>query len=279
MKNFFSKLETGLSCMHHSGGLIADFNTPFHCHDGYEILIFLGGDISFFVEQHCISLTPGDIVCCPPYTFHRAVPNSEQSYERVLLNISEACLQKQNSPHTNLAGCFYEDKNQFRILRLAPYDLETLLQYTNRLEACLAGQTFGCDVLQNALLVEILVLLNRQTDTPGRLLPSGTQSPLVTKILTYIEEHFREDFHMEQLAAELHHNADYLTRCFKKATGCSIQQFLIAKRINNAQRLLREGSNPCDVCYLSGFDNYSNFSRTFTKHTGTSPKQYQRSRS
>ena len=275
MNNFFSKLDNELSCKHFCGGLIANTNTPFHCHDGYEILIFLGGTTSFYVEQHCTSLIRGDIICCPPYTFHRALPQNEQDYERVLINFSETELIELNSPHTNLAECFYNQRVPFRILHLDTNELTTLLQYTKRLENCFTDSFFGNDVIKKALLTEILVMLNLQTPDQSPKNYINTYSPIVTKIFSYIEAHYREKFLIKHLADELHHNADYLSRCFKKATGCSIQQFIIAKRVNLAQKLLREGNAPLDACYLSGFENYSNFSRTFTKHTGISPKKYQ----
>ena len=275
MNSFFSKLDTELFCKHFCGGLTANANTPFHCHDGYEILIFLGGTTSFYVEHQCTSLSKGDIICCPPYTFHRALPKSEQDYERVLINFSEANLLTLNSAHTNLAQCFYNKSVPYRILHLNTDELTTLLQYTQRLENCFTDSFFGNDVLQKALLTEILVMLNRQTPEQSSKNHINTYSPIVTKIFSYIEAHYREEFRIKHLADELHHNADYLTRCFKKTTGCSIQQFVIAKRVNLAQKLLREGNTPLDACYLSGFENYSNFSRTFTKHTGISPKKYQ----
>lgn len=47
------------------------------------------------------------------------------------------------------------------------------------------------------------------------------------------------------------------------------------KRAPQAKKLLRMGKPPIDVCFLCGFNNYSNFSRTFSKHLKLSPKQYQ----
>ena len=54
-----------------------------------------------------------------------------------------------------------------------------------------------------------------------------------------------------------------------------IQQYIIEKRLTQAKKLLRMGKPPIDVCFLCGFNNYSNFSRTFSKHLKLSPKQYQ----
>ncbi len=274
--NFFSELNVPIICRHIIGGLTANSSTPLHCHDGYEILIFLGGNTSFFVEQHEKILTPGDIICCPPYTFHRARPYTPDGYERILVNISAAQLNQLNTLYTNLSSCFYENAHALNILHLPSKEWDKLMDYCSQLEHCLTNKPFGYDVLQPALLTQILVLLNQQTSSNKKTTYINNMSPLVSKIFMYIENHFTESITMEQLSIHLHHNADYLTRCFHKSTGCTIQQFIIAKRINFAQKLLREGHNPCDACYSSGFQDYSNFSRTFTKHIGISPKQYQR---
>jgi len=273
--NFFSELNTSIICKHLLGGLTVDTSVQLHCHNGYEILIFLGGDTSFFVEQHEQSLSPGDIVCCPPYTFHGAFPHSSHDYERILINISESQLNQLSSIQTNLSSFFYSNMHTLNIIHLPEESWTRLIDYCIQLDACLEQQPYGYDVLQPALLTQILVLLNQQSKIP-KIDYVNSMSPLVTSIFSFIENNYTQKMTMELLSENLHHNADYLTRCFRKATGCSIQQFIIAKRINHSQKLLREGYNPCEVCFLSGFQNYSNFSRAFTQHIGISPKQYQR---
>ena len=70
---FFSELNETLICEHKTNSWNTDDTTPYHCHDGYEILVFIGGHASFFVENDGKILEPGDIVCCPPGAFHRAM--------------------------------------------------------------------------------------------------------------------------------------------------------------------------------------------------------------
>lgn len=58
-------------------------------------------------------------------------------------------------------------------------------------------------------------------------------------------------------------------------TGLTIQQYLLNKRIGLAQKYLKEGRFLTDVCWMSGFNNYSHFARTFSQQVGVSPKKYQ----
>ena len=48
---FFSELNETLICEHKTNSWNTDDTTPYHCHDGYEILVFIGGHASFFVEN------------------------------------------------------------------------------------------------------------------------------------------------------------------------------------------------------------------------------------
>ena len=81
---FFSELNETLICEHKTNSWNTDDTTPYHCHDGYEILVFIGGHASFFVENDGKILEPGDIVCCPPGAFHRAMPLQDKAYDRFL---------------------------------------------------------------------------------------------------------------------------------------------------------------------------------------------------
>lgn len=104
---FFSELNETLICEHKTNSWNTDDTTPYHCHDGYEILVFIGGHASFFVENDGKILEPGDIVCCPPGAFHRAMPLQDKAYDRFLIAIPHEQLEKLNTVNTNLASCFF----------------------------------------------------------------------------------------------------------------------------------------------------------------------------
>ncbi len=65
-----------------------------------------------------------------------------------------------------------------------------------------------------------------------------------------------------------------LLREFKKYTGISIHQYLLIRRILNAQELIRSGVKPKEACIQCGFSDYSSFYRAFKARCGSSPEQY-----
>lgn len=52
--------------------------------------------------------------------------------------------------------------------------------------------------------------------------------------------------------------------------------FVNEYRINQASKLLLEGSSIADACYACGFNNISYFTRRFRDIKGKSPGQYRR---
>jgi YesN/AraC family two-component response regulator len=97
---------------------------------------------------------------------------------------------------------------------------------------------------------------------------------LVSNAIAYIEQNISKGITLNDLSEHFHHNGTYISRTFKKTTGISLNNYIIQKRINISKKYMCAGYRPYDACYLSGFNDYSNFSRTFKKQTGLSPKEF-----
>ena len=67
------------------------------------------------------------------------------------------------------------------------------------------------------------------------------------------------------------------SRFFKRRTGNSFTEHLVSLRISAAQRLLADTDDGItDICYRAGFNNISNFNRTFLRKVGMAPSAYRR---
>ena len=133
----------------------------------------------------------------------------------------------------------------------------------------------GADILRDCYLKLIMVKFTSKYTADPVLSYPNTMPPLVINTFDYIDKHITEEITLKELENAIHHNGTYISRCVKKISGLTIQQYIIAKRIALACKLLKEGCSASEACFRSGFNNYSNFSRTFTKQAGKSPKQLQ----
>ena len=68
----------------------------------------------------------------------------------------------------------------------------------------------------------------------------------------------------------------YLSRLFKQYVGTSVYNYITVTRIANAQKLLKNGATVTEACFCSGFEDCSNFIRTFKKLTGETPLGYKK---
>jgi YesN/AraC family two-component response regulator len=266
-------LSQDIICEHKIDYFAEDF---FHNHDGYELFLYLNGNINYYVEQQGQHMSTGSLVCIKPYDFHRRELLNLASYERIIINIRDSVMEKLSSDKTDLSTCFYRlPASSINILQLDEQELGNFIYLAHRLMHELTSDEFGNDILTECYLKQILVMINQLACHHNKTKIENIIPRLVIDTMAYIEKHISEDITLDILAKEIHHNGTYISRKFKEITGLPLQIYIIRKRVTLAKSYLSEGYSPIDTCFLSGFNDYSNFSRTFSKQAGLSPKKYQ----
>ncbi len=100
-------------------------------------------------------------------------------------------------------------------------------------------------------------------------------SPLIRRILNYLETNYSNDISLKTLAIELNTNANYLGQLFKEETGEYFSDYLNMIRINKAKELLRNtDKNTKDISNDVGYKDVNYFYRTFKKFIGVPPSEY-----
>lgn len=79
---------------------------------------------------------------------------------------------------------------------------------------------------------------------------------------------------LRELAALCDCSVRHLTRAFRISRGRSIGSYICEWRINHAKRLLSSGDSIKSIAFSMGFTSPSNFSSTFRRVTGETPRQY-----
>ncbi|UQZ83735.1 HTH-type transcriptional regulator YesS [Paenibacillus konkukensis] len=98
------------------------------------------------------------------------------------------------------------------------------------------------------------------------------------KIIDMIHKHYDTDLTIEQCAAQLHYNANYLSGIFRKETNTTFSDYLSAYRFNMAKKWLTETDMTIkDIAERLRYLNSQNFIRSFRKLEGVTPGQYRES--
>ncbi len=99
--------------------------------------------------------------------------------------------------------------------------------------------------------------------------------PRMMDLVTYIQEHVREPISIDSLAERACLTKSYLIRAFKESTGVSPLQYILRKKVQEAQSLLL--TTPLSVAEVShtlGMNDVSYFIRMFKKALGYTPMEY-----
>lgn len=248
-----------------------------HYHDFHKIIIFLSGKVTYCVEGIAYPLKPWDVVLVHQDSVHNPVIDPSLPYRRMVLWLKPSFLQS-GVPGDDLLTCFsLAQQNKNHVLRMTQDMLPVIKSLVGQVDATCANCRFGDEILRKALLLQLLVHINRlMLSRQEGTMPAGVQQDeSIGEVLRHIDEHLTEDLSIERLAAEFFLSKYHFMRKFKQHTGYSIHSYVLQKRLISAGRLIREGNPVMLACLESGFSDYSNFTRSFKKVYGLSPKKYQ----
>lgn len=272
----YSILDNDLICEHKLNRVVIPSTATLHNHDGFEIVVYLKGDVQIFVESEAKQMERGDIFLIPTFSFHGLNTFDVENYERIVLNIRPNLLQELSDKHTDLSSCFYNIKpGKLNYLHVDDSYLDELVSLLDKLEKVSRSSQYGSSILAKAYLAEFMVAISNYAHHSEAPSFESIMSPAIAKVFAYVDENLCNNITVEKIADDLHHNSDYLGRLFHEVTGGSLKYYINAKKISLAQKYLCEGYSPYDVCFMIGYNNYTSFSRRFSSHIGCSPKQYQ----
>jgi len=99
----------------------------------------------------------------------------------------------------------------------------------------------------------------------------------INAIYEYSIKNFKRKIQLEEIAAMANISPNSFCRYFKSRTRKTYSQFLIEIRVGHACKLLIENNLSIkQLCYESGFNNFTSFHKYFKMITGKSPLTYQK---
>jgi AraC-like DNA-binding protein len=231
---------------------------PSHLHSGYEFYLNLSGDVCFLVNNKFYPISKGDVIVCKPNDLHICVYNSSCIHEHFCLWIE--C--DENSPVLEFASTIannrftFTEKNKNKLIEI----LFTLNKSSNDLE-------------KSALLLSFLSIFsaenNLEIDKSESTLPADMQ-----KILDFIDVNFAQIRNVNDISDRYFISTATLNRWFKKFLQISPREFLEAKKLSFAKKLLSDGFSVNNACIKSGFSDCSYFISVFKKKFGETPLKF-----
>lgn len=251
------------------------YNTPpemiWHLHDCYEMLLLLSGDVTYLVEGNSYVLKPYDIILTNASEIHVPV-FGEGVYDRRSILIKPSFFSPFITDEFHPFRIFNHRKpgenNLIDAALVKQHGLDTLFFDIGKY---LEEGTFESQILAK---LSLMLLLTKASTISNLTSPVSNANAKVSEIIKYIDNHLDGDLSYSGISKALYINPNYLYHFFKKETGLALSRYVSAKRVIKAQSLLRSGVPSAKVSEEVGFNDYSNFYRTFKNITGKSPKDF-----
>ena len=248
--------------------------TEYHYHEFDKIVIFISGKVSYMIEGMTYPLSPWDILIISNHTIHKALIDTGEDYERIIIYISPKFIRENDTENTELMRCFKTaESRRFYLLRPEIDRRETIRRILTGLENEISSDDYGADIGAKLSLIQLLLQINRSviSDETDMSAPSVYYDPKIASVIGYINDNLDGDLSVETLASMSYISKYHFMRRFKELTGYTVHGYILQKRLINAAELIRQGLPASKAAELSGFKDYSTFQRAFKKMYGLNP--------
>ncbi len=97
----------------------------------------------------------------------------------------------------------------------------------------------------------------------------------INVVFNHVKTNFKDEIGLDEMADLVSMTVPSFCRYFKKMTNKTFTQFVNEYRLVHASKLLAEQTlSITEVCFESGFNNFSHFNKSFKAFTGQNPSQY-----
>jgi len=152
-------------------------------------------------------------------------------------------------------------------------EIESLFEmlYTYTLDKSARAPEIANYILRTLLII----IINTITKDNQPLEPES--KIIAMRIKNYIDTHYMEDINLYTMAEDLNMSLYYLSHIFKEIYGYAPKQYIIRRRIGEAQSLLiNTNYGVTKIATMVGYNNSNHFNAIFVKMVGMSPGRYRK---
>ncbi len=237
----------------------------FHFHEFDKAVILLSGRVNYSVEDVTYTLKPWDVLLVKHHTIHKALIDQTEPYERVILYLDRNYFDRL-MPQAELFQCFETADRKRQYLFTPDTRQRKILKETlNACEQVAAEEEIGTQAMQDTLMIQLLVQINRISVQGAAKAQHGEAQTdkRIAAALSYINENLTRELNVDEIAEQVFLSRYHFMRLFKAQTGVTVHAYIRQKRLLYASRLIREGMSAAEAASGSGFSDYSSFHRAF----------------
>lgn len=241
-----------------------------HAHEDFvEIILICSGSSEYLIHDKKCFIRPGDLL-----VYNAGVVHDEISGPDIEIGSYCVAIGGLHMPGLKPNMLIPADEGYVFPTRRSFGDLRILFEmmFRNLASGEPRAEAF-CSSLMHALLVKVLAVTEGADAADEK--PVEEPPILGRRIKEYIDRHYMEPITLQSMGEALHISPYYLSHVFKQMSGYSPVQYLLRRRIGEAQTLLITTDLPITrIAEMVGYDTQSYFNLQFTKNVGMPPNKF-----
>ena len=252
-------------------GSSGNYKREKHWHTSVEIFTVFEGKLFFYLNEKEYLLRPGEFLIINSNEVHSIeAPDANQTVVlQIPLKQFEGYFTAQRfirfSQPTRMKSGELESRDA--------YFAEVILE----LYQIYAERALGYELRARSLFYEIMYLLvknYRETEAAEGEIRHSRKLDVLSKITTYMREHYTEDLKLSQVASIFGYSAEYLSRLFVKHANVNFKTYLQDIRMGYAYReLLNTDNTISQIAQKHGFCSSRAFAKEYQKRYGILPSE------
>ena len=256
------------------------YTTPLtHNHDFYEMFYVLEGEFTQSIGNQRFLMQTGDVCLVPPGIYHTLYVDNPSIVLNILIDsktFQEIFLN--NIIGNQIFASFF--KSDFYTKKITNYIIfrtygdEQIKKLILDMDLELINKEKYYAPIVHALLLQLIALLLRKYENEAIVPKEDRPTKLDLKLIEIINNNY-QNITLSQLAAKTNYSEQYISQRLKASTGMSFEKYLLSRRMEEAQYLLRYTTSQInDIGYNVGYKNPATFIRAFKRFYQMTPNQF-----
>lgn len=248
-----------------------------HSHSRFEITVVNSGSGKYSTEKAVYPMVAGDVFVFASNEVHCITNVDKDGLSITNLHFEPRYLAlKEDVENCGFLQLCFSHSEEFQN-RIPFKKAETIRTYHNNIKKEFEqnGELLpkAIESYLNLILIELIRNQNYRSNT---LDDTKNYVKNMLYVYEYIEHHLCETITLNQLADMVSLTPNYFSYLFKKLNGVSLCNYINAKRIEKATKLITAKDHELSMLEIAtncGFNNTANFNKTFKKFKGFTPSE------
>jgi AraC-like DNA-binding protein len=236
--------------------------------DYTEIIYIQGGNGHFIFEEKHFVGQEGDLIIFNPFSKIEGKSCVDNPLKGISVNFSNLHINGRDK------GCL-TDSTDIPIIHLQEEKME-IVNFLNAILSEYHTKHAGYQDIISSILQTVIIKITRLLKNANH----HSISSVCLEVKKYIEDNFRQELTLNDLANLVYVSPYHLAHVFKEEVGLPPIQYMIQCRIEEAKRLLEHSNlSVKEIASIIGYENSNYFNLLFKKVTGNPPGKFRKMKS